>query len=58
MMQCGTQKLKYQEATAWLSISHFIKDMLQVFRDLTSSDVAVYEQRHHKPFLTFNTRRV
>jgi len=43
MIQCGTQKLKYQEATTWLSISRFSDDMLQVYRDLISSNVAVYE---------------
>lgn len=43
MRQCGTQKLNYQEATIWLSASHFTKDMLETFRDLISSNVGVYE---------------
>lgn len=43
MMQCGTQKLNCQEATIWLSASHFAKDMLETFRDLIRSNVGVYE---------------
>lgn len=58
MMQCGTQELSYQEANIWLSISHFTKDMLETFRVLISSNVAVYEYRHYKPFISLSTRRV
>lgn len=57
-MQCGTQNLNYQKANIWLSISNFTKYMLETFRVLISSNVAVYEYWHYKPFISLSTRRV